>query len=115
MTADHTGGKPQSKTPLTPSHTVVFLEPVPFFFRPTNQASVLMEAAMISPVEDGATPDASPERLKQSDLLSPRVQFSLKTPSPRKTHHPSSFITPENHNTPSPHEHLVQRRTLNPL
>jgi len=73
-----------------------------------------MEAAMISPVEGNATPGASPERLNQSDLLSPRVQFSLKTPSPRKQNHQSSFITPENHNTPSPPRTPCPKKDIEP-
>lgn len=73
-----------------------------------------MEAAMVSPVEGSATLDASQERLKQSDFLSPRVQFPLKTPSPRKQNHPSSFITPENHNTPSPPRTPCPRKDTEP-
>ena len=69
---------------------------------------------MVSPVEGSATPNASQERLKQSDFLSPRVQFSLKTPSPRKQKHPSSFITPENHNPPSPPRTPCPRKDIEP-
>jgi hypothetical protein len=73
-----------------------------------------MEAAMVSPVEGSAMLDASQERLKQSDFLNPRVHFSLKTPSPRKQKHPSSFITPENHNTPSPPRTPCPKKDIEP-
>ena len=69
---------------------------------------------MISPVEGSATPDSSPERLKQSDLLNPPVRFSLKTPSPRKQKQPSSFITPDNHNTPSPPRTPCPKKDVEP-
>jgi hypothetical protein len=101
MAVDLAHGKSQSKRTPPTSHNVTFLAPLPSS-PTTNQTEALLETPMISPVEGSATPDASPERLKQSDLLSPPVRFSLRTPSPRKQRHPSSFITPENHNTPSP-------------
>lgn len=114
MTADHAGGKPQSKcTPRISSHTIVLLEPS-FLFRPPTQPSVLNDAAMISPVEGSATPDVPQEQSKQSDPLTPRIHFSLKTPSPRKKNHPSSFITPENHNTPSPPRTPCPRKDIEP-
>ena len=73
-----------------------------------------MDAPMISPVEGSATLNVSQERQKQADPLSPRVQFPLKTPSPRKQNHPSSFITPENHNTPSPPRTPCPRKDTEP-
>ena len=91
----------------------MFLEPSTFF-RPTNQPSALMDAPMISPVESSATPNVSQEHQRQSDPLSPSVQFSFKTPSPRKQNHPSSFITPENHNTPSPPRTPCPRKDKEP-
>ena len=114
MAADHADGKLQSKWTLpTLSYNVAFLELLPFF-RSTNQTDVLIEAAMISPIEGSATPDGPTYPLKHSDLLNPHGQFSLKTPSPRKQKQPSSFITPDNHNTPSPPRTPCPRKDIEP-
>ena len=114
MTVDHADGRLQNKwTPPTLSYNVAFLEPS-LCFRPTNQTDVLIEAAMISPIESSATPDGPIDPLRHSELLNPHVQFSLKTPSPRKQKQPSSFITPDNHNTPSPPRTPCPRKDIEP-
>lgn len=67
---------------------------------------------MISPIEGSTTPDGSTD--KHSKNFNPTVQISLKTPSPRKQKQPSSFITPDNHNTPSPPRTPCPRRDIEP-